>query len=354
MPFGLDRMLPLLRCPVSGSALTKEGDELVSREGCRYPIINGKPVLVRHIRALHTTSPDPAHISRTIDEFTVDSSYGGPVLNLGSGNVPSSDPRVISLDILPAENVDLVAEAENLPFATGTFELVCSGAVFEHVHDPLAAAAEVRRVLRDGGSFYIDTAFLQGYHGFPSHFFNMTSQAVETYLVGDFVLEHSVVPDSGSPTMAVSMLLRRYLDALGAAERYRLEQMTVAEALAAMDAGRVWADMTEHDRRSLAASLVVVGRKPNGYDGPRKPVAEHIVRDYYAARALVIARHHECETYRPRSRADAPGHGQLREALAAGAVLNPLSEEAFTLATEHLNAEERRLRGIRDRLVAGL
>ena len=86
------------------------------------------------------------------------------------------------MDFLPCPNVDIVCEAESLPFRSASIDLVESGAVFEHLHDPWAATAEVKRVLKPGGIFLIDTAFMQGYHGFPGHYNNMTPQAVETHL----------------------------------------------------------------------------------------------------------------------------------------------------------------------------
>ena len=43
LPNGL---LPLLVCPVDGSSLSLEGEQLVSEQGARYPIVNGIPVLL--------------------------------------------------------------------------------------------------------------------------------------------------------------------------------------------------------------------------------------------------------------------------------------------------------------------
>ena len=48
---------------------------------------------------------------------------------------------------------------------------------------------------------YIDTAFLQSYHGFPNHYFNMTPLAVESLLVDDFLLVEAYVPKSATPAI---------------------------------------------------------------------------------------------------------------------------------------------------------
>ena len=49
------------------------------------------------------------------------------------------------------------ADAVRLPFADGSFDLVTSNMVFEHVEVPLASLKEIRRVLRDGGRLIILT-----------------------------------------------------------------------------------------------------------------------------------------------------------------------------------------------------
>ena len=178
-------MLPLLRCPRSGSSLMFEAGRIVSTAGESYPLVDGKPILVRTILAMHLAAPPGNNISRNIDEYLPGNNYAGldaVILHLGSGDVPSADPRVISMDVLPCPNVDIVCEAESLPFRSASIDLVESGAVFEHLHDPWATTAEVKRVLKPGGIFRIDTAFMQGYHGFPGHYNNMTPQAVETHL----------------------------------------------------------------------------------------------------------------------------------------------------------------------------
>ena len=210
-------MLPLLKCPKSDNRLTLEIDKLRAAGGEENPLINGKPILVRHIEAHHITPPLSDKISQNVAFYCVpDTSLpqNCTILHLGSGNVPSEDSRVISLDILPCENVDIVADAESLPFLDETSDFVDSSAVFEHVYDPLAAIREIKRVLKPAGSFRIDTAFMQSYHGYPQHYFNMTPQAIETFLVDDFLLEEDYVPDSATPLLSIVSLFDRFLSYL--------------------------------------------------------------------------------------------------------------------------------------------
>jgi hypothetical protein len=59
MRMNLETMLPLLRCPRSGGTLAVRRDTLVSSSGQVYPLVAGKPVLVRTIREWYLTPPTP-------------------------------------------------------------------------------------------------------------------------------------------------------------------------------------------------------------------------------------------------------------------------------------------------------
>jgi SAM-dependent methyltransferase len=98
---------------------------------------------------------------------------GGPCLSIGGGPL-RAHRRLINLNIVAMDNVDVVGDAHRLPFADGSIAAVHSEAVFEHLSDPVAAAKEVARVLKPGGKAFICTPFLQAFHGYPSHFQNFT------------------------------------------------------------------------------------------------------------------------------------------------------------------------------------
>jgi SAM-dependent methyltransferase len=342
--------------------LLRESDHLVSEVGHRYPIINGKPILVCEQAPLHVTPPASDIVSKNSSEFKFrddDLSDDAIIVHLGCGDVPSRDPRVISIDILPTMSADLVAEAEYLPFADNSIDHLVSGAVFEHLYNPMQAAAEVRRIIKEGGRFYIDTAFMQGYHGFPSHFFNMTAQAVETFLVDDFILDACVIPDSGSPLHAVSEVLSRFLDGLAKETADRLLGTTLRDVLS-----EIWADKSfnnplvsgwsEHSRRALAASVVALGRKPAGYNARSSPEAKAIRRNYYTARATLMLRYHEILLYRLRAKACAGVIGNdmnvppLEDFLVQTKVTDTMNSVVYYKATQRLDEMELKLREIRD------
>ena len=72
------------------------------------------------------------------------------------------------------KNVDIVADALNLPYQDNSVDAIYCEAVLEHLEDPQKAVLEMYRVLKPGGKAICITPFLQGYHGFPNHFQNFT------------------------------------------------------------------------------------------------------------------------------------------------------------------------------------
>jgi SAM-dependent methyltransferase len=84
------------------------------------------------------------------------------------------DPRLVNVNISDYQNVDVVADAYELPYADGSVAAVFCEAVLEHLEFPEKAITEMHRVLRPGGKVFAATPFLQWYHGYPNHFQNFT------------------------------------------------------------------------------------------------------------------------------------------------------------------------------------
>lgn len=302
-----------LRSPLTFEDVQFANDFLQTPTGVRHTIINGVPIMVKHPTEINMIAPPAEKISQNVPEYKVfmDLPKDAKILHLGSGNVLCKDPRVISFDILPCENVDIVGEAENLPFKDNVFDLIDSCAVFEHVHNPLTAIKEVKRVLKPNGILRIDNSFMQSYHGFPSHYFNMTCQANETYLVDDFELIQSAVPESGTPVQTVTMLLQRFFENVSKETMDKVNNMKVAEFMNLLQSDLtsnnvLMRDFSDYSKRAMAATHIVMAKKPVNYEGQLEQLKadgnrfgkwEIAKREYYAQRTAVQMRHHEIFFY---------------------------------------------------------
>ena len=69
-------------------------------------------------------------------------------LDMGSGGSTYSRyfPNRLTVDIDPASNPEVVADAHSLPFADEEFEAVLCTEMLEHVKDPFQVEREQRRV----------------------------------------------------------------------------------------------------------------------------------------------------------------------------------------------------------------
>jgi len=107
----------------------------------------------------------------------------------------------------------VIGVAEELPFIDNSFDAVISSAVLEHVRDPFSAAKEMTRVLKPGGKLYCAVPFLQPFHGFPSHYYNMTHEGLANLFRELKVLRQKVHPRAG-PIFSLTWYLHAWLSGL--------------------------------------------------------------------------------------------------------------------------------------------
>lgn len=111
----------------------------------------------------HDYNHDCEVAAKRIDKYG--SRLGGSVLDVGAGNFAFVDQcRKRGIDAVGQEVAGQLESDSNCHFGTiaecafptGEFDAVTCHDVLEHVPDPVAFLKEIKRVLRDGGSFIVD------------------------------------------------------------------------------------------------------------------------------------------------------------------------------------------------------
>jgi SAM-dependent methyltransferase len=190
---------------------------------------------------------------------------GGLVLDAGAGFRAEYLPDVVNVEIAPYPSTDVLAVGEALPFVDGAFDAVLSLSVLEHVRDPFACAGELARVLKPGGTLYASVPFLQPYHGYPHHYYNMTHQGLANLFAGRLEVREQRVLGSGHPVWTLGWILRRYAESLPEPTRTAFSAMTVGDFLgdpAALLTRDFAAQLPPEAQRELASATVLVAVKP--------------------------------------------------------------------------------------------
>jgi SAM-dependent methyltransferase len=78
--------------------------------------------------------------------------------------------EVIRLDFDPRYELDVVADAQVLPFAEGSIDRIRADSVLEHLAYPHHVIRECLRVLRPGGAMLLATPWVFNLHGYPDDY----------------------------------------------------------------------------------------------------------------------------------------------------------------------------------------
>ncbi len=186
-------------------------------------------------------------------------------LDFGAGLKTVERADVIYMEIFDYPSSDVLCVGQALPFADDTFDAVCTLAVLEHVDDPFACTAEIKRVLKPGGLVFSGVPFMQPEHGYPDHFFNVTRSGHAKLYKDRIDIETQVVDDHQHPWLSLQMILRNYVMGLPEEARDQFRSMTVEDMLG----HRYWrhrdtplmAGLSEEARWQLASATTLIGRK---------------------------------------------------------------------------------------------
>lgn len=189
----------------------------------------------------------------------------GLILDNGSGLRNVYYPNVVNLEIVDYSTTDVLGVGESLPFKSNVFDAVFSLAVLEHVQNPFECANEIARVLKPGGVLYAAVPFLQPFHGYPNHYYNMTSSGLKNLFSRTLDIVECGIPGGGQPIWSLSWFLSSYLAGLPLDLAEQFKNMTVAE-LALMPTPYLGADfvtkLSPKAKEELACVNFLLATKP--------------------------------------------------------------------------------------------
>ncbi|WP_176074331.1 class I SAM-dependent methyltransferase [Brucella intermedia] len=213
---------------------------------------------VEHTDAIsqHDYTPDVKEL--------IENNPGKLFLDAGAGFRPIYYPNVVNLEIVPYSTTDVLGVLEKIPFRDGTFDYVVSNAVLEHVRDPFTSAKEITRVLKRGGKMFIQVPFLQPYHGYPHHYYNMTKSGLANLFKDDISIDSHTVPFYFHPVWVASWFFNSWANGLSAQTRHQLESLTVKELMnfRVQDMRLPFvAELDENKQFELASGTYLIGTK---------------------------------------------------------------------------------------------
>lgn len=263
----LAKVRQLLRCPMCRETLGGDASVLACINGHRFGAQTPEryDFLDDDLRARVGAVSTENVSANGYDEVLLDliARSEGPIVDIGAGLRHEYREDVLNVEIVAYPTTDVVAASEFLPFADNSFDLVISVAVLEHVRDPFAAARELKRILRPGGRIFAAVPFLQPYHAYPDHYYNMTAGGLRN-LFADCDIERLDVPLSGGPAFALTWILKVWHDALPPEVAHQFAELRVADL--AVDPNTLLqkpfvTELPEATNVQLAALNVLVGRK---------------------------------------------------------------------------------------------
>ena len=147
---------------------------------------------------------------------------GMRVLEVGSREVTGSSQarkifdkaEYIGFDYYPGKNVDVVGDAHKLSeyFKNDEkFDLIFSFACFEHFAMPWIVAPEIAKILKVGGTLFVETHFSFSSHERPWHFFQFSDMALKVLFSKDLGFECIEAGMSNPMVGRFSTLAEEYL-----------------------------------------------------------------------------------------------------------------------------------------------
>jgi len=158
------------------------------------------------------------------------------VLNVSAGYRKNtieyfSLPNYINTEIFAYPTTDIVCSGDELPFKDNSFDVVFSLAVLEHVDNPFKHASELLRVTKPNGILIVDVPFLQPYHGYPYHYYNMTTFGLKNLFHKNIEIINHFIGDWEKPIYSLTWFLNEYRNGLDEKTKIMFDNLTVSNII---------------------------------------------------------------------------------------------------------------------------
>jgi predicted SAM-dependent methyltransferase len=194
----------------------------------------------------------------------IDRHKNGLVLDFGAGQRSTYYSNVVNLEIVKYDTTDVVGLGECLPFKDNVFDAIHSNAVLEHVKDPFSCAKEMMRVLKPGGELMCCVPFLQPFHAYPHHYYNMTYQGLRNLFSGLNVRTVDVYEEL-RPITTLQWIINSWSQGLSDHTRNSFLNMKLSDFLVPYDTCKHWPIVTELSaakNEELACCNTIFATKP--------------------------------------------------------------------------------------------
>ena len=243
----------------------KRNKQMLIQDKLKYTVPDNMYIEPYKIGINETESANEWQVESDISKLIKENNL---ILNVGAGYRKWTEryfslPNVINTEVFNYPTTDIVCDGDNLPFKDNSFDVVLSLAVLEHVKNPWIHANEMIRVLKPGGIIYADVPFLQPYHGYPHHYYNMTTAGLQNLFEKKIkIIKHRIEPWE-KPVYTLTWFLSKYCEFLDEKTREKFKELTVGEIIkngnnADLDYVK---NMDENKEEIIACGSTLIGKK---------------------------------------------------------------------------------------------
>lgn len=233
----LKKLRECLQCPICNSNYLLDLDGILQCHACAAKFstnqssYNFLPQSFIEYAKVEPTTNVSANNYDTVALNLIEQFKSGLILDNGCGLRNVYYDNVVNFEIVDYPTTDVLGIGEKLPFKADVFDAVFSLAVLEHVRNPFECAQEIIRVLKPRGILYVAVPFLQPFHGYPDHYYNMTSSGLKNLFSEKLQVIECKVPLAGLPIWSLSWFLNSYICGLPETVADKFKNMRVFDLL---------------------------------------------------------------------------------------------------------------------------